>query len=264
MDNATVQELIEKTFQELNEEEKPQQRSRVSNTPNGYIHLVAWANATLLRIMVRRFTETIPRSEHRLKAQIDDAARSVVANIEEGFGRPTTMEYLTFLGYAQASLIEVKGDIQRSRQDNLLASIPGTSITGLEIDLSACHEALKKSVISRAPLTKTLQTPLKSSKGFYGNLEESKNPYYIYTAVAPPPNHLINAPPVQASYKFLYDPVDNLRGEYLTYEIFIELINKTDWHLRRLVMSLEDKLARDQKFYQVEKAKIRGNTKFQK
>ena len=52
--------------------------------------------------------------------------------------------------------------------------------------------------------------------------------------------------------------MDDLKVTDLTYEIFIELVNKTDWHLRRLVESLENKLNNDRKYYQVEQAKIRS------
>lgn len=244
MGNPVVDELIAKTMRELEEAGKPSQRSRISNTPNGYIHLVGWANASLLRVLVHRFTDSLPKAHYRLKAQLDDAARSAVANIEEGFSRPTTASYLDFLGYAYASLQEVKGDIQRSRQDNLLPSVMNSSLASLGIVLRDWHEALKKTVISK---------PIDSSKGLYRNVEE---PRHVYTAVAGPLQHPVN------SFKFLYPPVDDLRAQNLTYEIFIELVNKTDWHIRRLVVSLEDKLNRDQKFYEVEKARVRGNTKF--
>ena len=162
------------------------------------------------------------------KAQLDDAARSVIANIEEGYSRSTTSSYLDFLGYSQASLIEVKGDIQRSLQDGFLRSLAGSSLRTINIDLGPWHEAIKKSVIS---------------KGVYRNIEEIKGKYQS---------------PLQ-SFRFLYDPVDTLRAKNLTYEIFIELINKTDWNLRKLVSSLESKLGREQKFYQVEQARIRSN-----
>jgi len=237
--NPIVQELIDKTFREMNEPKKPLERSRIATTTNGYIHLIAWSNAQLLRIFVRCFTSSLPKSEYRLKTQLDDAARSTIANIEEGFRRPTTMEYVTFLGYSQASLTEVKGDIQRSLQDGFLTSKPNFSLTSLNINLTDWHEKVKQSVISK---------PI-DDKGFYRNLEESKG------------SKQINNPPFQIplkSFKFLYPPIDNLTANQLTYEIFIELINKTDWHLRRLVVSLEDKLNRDQKFYKVEKARIRS------
>jgi len=240
--NPVVQELINKTFRELAEKEKPQERSRIAQSTNGYIHLVAWSNAELLRILVRIFTYHLPKSEYRLKAQMDDAARSVIANIEEGFRRPTTAEYLTFLGYSQASLTEVKGDIQRANQDNFLLSKPNTSLLSLHINLMDWHEKIKQSVISKPA----------DNKGVYGNIKEStrKN---LSINIFQTPLHPSN---------FLYPPVDNLKVNQLTYEIFIELINKTDWNLRKLVGSLEDKLNRDQKFYQVEKSRLRSNVQW--
>lgn len=159
-----IRENIDRTYRELARAAKPQSRSRISTTPNGYIHLVAWSNASLLRILIVRFTPTLHTSQYRTRIQIDDAARSTVANIEEGFARPTTKEYLNFLGFSQASLIEVKGDIQRLGQDGLLPSRPGSSLKSIGIDLRSWHEALKASVISRPPTdpasSKLLQTPL--------------------------------------------------------------------------------------------------------
>ena len=228
-----IDELVKKTYEELAQVSKPKERSRMSQTANGYVHLIAWSNASLLRILIKKFTSKLPSIERRLKMQLDDAARSVIANIEEGYRRPTTIEYLTFLGYSQASLVEVKGDIQRCRQDNILKNIPNSNLLAIGIYLNHWHEALKKSIIS-------------DTKGIYRNLRGA--------TTNPPLN----------SFKFLYNPVDNLKVQSLTYEIFIELVNKTDWNLRKLVSSLEEKLNREQKFYQVEKARIRGNINWRK
>lgn len=160
----------------------------------------------------------------------------MVANIEEGFARSTTSEYIQFLGYSQGSLKEVKGDIQRALQDNLLPSVPGSKVTDLGIDYKVWHEVLKALVVSR-PQEET------GVRGNYRSLEEIRGELPL------------------KSFKFLYPPVDNFRVDDLTYEIFIELINKTDWHLRRLVESLEKKLAGDRKYYQVEQARLRGRIK---
>lgn len=259
--SQVIADNVEKTYRELAAHAKPQTRSRISTTPNGYIHLTAWSNASLLRVFVVRFTSTLHKSQYRTRIQIDDAARSTVANIEEGFARPTTREYLNFLGFSQASLIEVKGDLQRLRQDGLLSSRPGSSLGTMSIDLGSWHEALKASVISR-PVTdpassKLPQNPLNPSKGFYRTLQDSTGKSDP-VASDPIPQIPLN------SFKFLYDPVDNLDPHALSFEIFIELVNKTDWHLRRLVVSLEDKLAQDQKFYQVEQARIRGNVSWRR
>lgn len=89
---------------------------------------------------------------------------------------------------------------------------------------------------------KILQSPLKSSKGDYRKLKDIKGRG-------------------GRRYEFVYPPVDNLKVGDLTDEIFIELVNKTDWHLRRLVESLEKKLEGETKFYQVEKARIKQKSR---
>lgn len=241
MANPLIQELIEKTYQELKTPPKPIQNSRVWKSTNGYIFLVPWSNSNLLRLLIHKFTDTLPKSLYRYKNQVDDAGRSVVANIEEGFARATTVEYIQFLGYSQGSLKEVKGDIQRARQDGILPSISGSKMIDLGIDYKAWHEALKASVISKPAgdtKVKGSYRRLEELRGNYRNLEETKGEI--------------------ESFKFLYPPVDNLRPDDLTYEIFIELINKTDWHLRRLVESLEKKLENDRKYYQSEQARLRS------
>jgi len=51
---------------------------------------------------------------------MDDASRSVQRNIEEGYKRPTTKEYLDFLGFSQGSLEELKGDVRDCLRDGLM------------------------------------------------------------------------------------------------------------------------------------------------
>lgn len=227
--DPVIQAQIDRTMQELGQPVKPKERSRISKTSNGYIFLVAWANASLLRILVTRFTDSLPKSLYRLKSQLDDACRSVVANIEEGYARQTTSEYINFLGYSRASLIEVKGDIQRSLQDGILDSESGSGLLDLKIDLGEWHEALKSVVVSRPT----------EIRGIYRNVRELRGQPKIQNPLD--------------SFKFLYKPVDELKVQDITYEMLIELINKTDWNIRKLIESLEKKLNTDQKFYQVEK-----------
>lgn len=227
-----------KNVWELNQPEKIKARSRIWQSSNGYIYLVVWSNASLLRILATKWMREFKGSYRslkdfkggygigfkfmdRLEAQLLDCLRSVVANIEEGFARSTTSQYLDFLGYSQGSLKEAKGDIQRARQDGFLKSVPGSSLISIGIDLEEWHEVLKRSVIS----SKVLQSPLKPLKG--------------------------------EPFSFGYPAVDSLQVQDLTYEIFTELVNKTDWHLRRLVESLEQKLSQENKHYQVEKARTR-------
>jgi four helix bundle protein len=106
---------------------------RQSQKPLGYKASALWQTASLLYDLVRFYTVLLPKSEHRLKAQIDDAGRSMVANIEEGYARPTTLEYLEFLGFAYASWAEVDGDIERMYSLGFLKSRAGSGLATLGI-----------------------------------------------------------------------------------------------------------------------------------
>ncbi len=222
--SEAAQEMIAKTYQELAAASRPKQDSRNWKDPEGYKNLLPWSNAVLLRHLVRVVTDSLPPKEFRRKTQLDDAARSMVRNIEEGFKRPTTKEYLDFLGYSQASLEEVKGDTRDLTDDGLLVSQPGSSLASIGIDLKAFHEAL-----------------LRENKGGYGEVEASglsaKFAYHPLT--------------------ILYPPLKSVAAKDLSYEIFLELVNKTDYLLRLLVKSLETKMNRDGKFYLIEQEKIR-------
>ena len=235
----TVQEkLIEKTLQELSAPVRPSQRSRVWKDPKGYTYLVQWSNAVLLRYFVRMFTSSLPKSEYRRKSQLDDAARSVVRNMEEGYKRSTTSEYINFIGYSQGSLEEVGGDIRELTEDGFLASRPNSSLKTIGINLKDFNTALKSSSHPLASSNSPLKEAIGNLKDVTGN---SSNPKanFSYTPI-----------------NILYPPLKNLQAKSLSYEIFIELINKTDFLLRKLVESLEKKLSVDQKAYQITKLRV--------
>jgi len=190
---------------------KPYQSTRQWTHPEGYKYLAPWTNTVLLRFLIRKFTEELPRSEYRSKTQLDDAGRSVVSNIEEGYKRPTTKEYLDFIGFSQGSLEEIKGLIRQAYQDRFLKSKSGSNLTGLGIDL------------------KEFKGRLGDFKGGDSKGGDSKG--WDFKGWVP--------------LEVLYPPLASLKGADLTLEIFIELINKTDWLLRQTVTSLEKKMAEE-------------------
>lgn len=210
-----AKELVEKTLRELSQKPRPKARSRVWQDPKGYQYLAVWQNAALLRVFVRKFTFTLPLKEGRLKAQMDDEARSVKRNIEEGWKWPKTLDLLRFLGYSQGSLEELKGDVRDCKTDGFLKSVPGSSLKDKGINL------------------RVIKGPDKNRGQVYGEPTEPNHPYS--------------------------KPLNALKGEDLTYEMFMELTNKTDWLLRKLVESLEKKLESDQKAYRIEQERIKGN-----
>lgn len=220
MTNTVSQQLAEKTMRELEEIKNPQSNSRSWKDPEGYKYLVPWSNAVLLRFFIRRFTESLPKSEYRRKSQVDDAARSVVRNIEEGYKRTTTFEYLQFIGYSQGSLEEVKGDVRELTEDKFLQSKPGSSLIKIGINLGEFNQSLR-------------------IKGSYRNVKDAKTSSSSPLTSSNPPLRDFTYRPLT----LLYPPLNNIKALDLTYEIFMELINKTDWLLRKLVESLEKKVS---------------------
>ncbi len=206
---------------------QPTQSSRSWSHPEGYKFLVQWSNSLLLRYLGRKLTDALPKSEYRRKAQLDDCLRSVVRNLEEGYKRSTTAEYTQFLGYSQGSLEEGKGDIKDLTQDRFLKSRKGSSLADLGIDLGAFNKAL---LSSDKPLDSS-NNPLQEHTGEYRRLEE------------------------------IYQPLAVVQAADLTYEMFLELINKTDFLLRKLVESLEVKLNQDHKGYQIDQLRLKRKIK---
>lgn len=232
--NNIAKQLVEETLRELNTPEKPQARSRVWKHPQGYRYLVQWSNVVLLRYLIRLFTNSLPKAEYRRKAQLDDAARSTVRNIEEGYKRSNTSVYIEFISFSQGSLEEVKGDIRELTEDGFLPSKLGSSIQSLSLNLGEFNKALSPLKYQNIPL-----------KEIIGGLQGNKKP-------EPESDSVFLYRPITV----LYSPLKKVLASDLTYEIFMELINKTDFLFRKLVESLERKLSEDKKYYKIEKSRI--------
>ena len=198
--------------------------------PEGYKYLAPWTNAVLLRFLIRKFTETLPRTEFRMRTQVNDACRSVVANIEEGFKRPDRKAYLEYLGFSQGSLEEVKGDVRRLHQDRFLQAKPGSSLADLNIDLKDFKGKLEEDK-GNTPL-EVLYPPLSVFSSRPSSNDSSSSSFN-------------NSSKTSFSSSFNASSNASFIKENLTFEVFLELINKTDWLLRGLVRSLEETMAKE-------------------
>jgi four helix bundle protein len=73
--------------------------------------LAAWQYAMDLAIACADVCAELPRFEGFVIDQLRHAANTVHASIAEGNGRPTTRDYLRFLGTASSSLNEVRSHL---------------------------------------------------------------------------------------------------------------------------------------------------------
>lgn len=105
-----------------------------SSTGTTYRYSAIYRNAIIFQYLIEKWLSGLnPHTHHRLITQDTDACRSMVANIAEGYARPTTVEYIQFLGYSLASLEEVASDVVHAKDTGLLPTRPGTSLASIGI-----------------------------------------------------------------------------------------------------------------------------------
>lgn len=93
---------------------------RQAQSTQGYKASASWQTASLLRDLIQLFLTILTNHQFRRKNQLEDAARSMVSTFEEGWARPSTKEFLDFIGFSNASLTEVRGDVERLYKDGYL------------------------------------------------------------------------------------------------------------------------------------------------
>ena len=85
-------------------------------------HIVAWQRAHALAIEVHKTTGQFTRLGHAtLRSQLKRSAGSVAANIVEGCGAATKMEFARFLDVAIKSSTETEYHLIAARDQELLA-----------------------------------------------------------------------------------------------------------------------------------------------
>ena len=81
--------------------------------PKNYRELIVWQKAMILAREVYSATNGFPREEtFGLKMQIRRAVVSIPANIAEGHGRLTDLQFRHFLGNARGSLSELQTELE--------------------------------------------------------------------------------------------------------------------------------------------------------
>lgn len=90
-----------------------------SKNPVGYKQLMTWRQAGQIIMLVKELVKKYlsKYDDKRLVNHLVDSARSVQRNIEEGYKRATTKEYVQFLGFSRGLLEELKGDFEELKRE---------------------------------------------------------------------------------------------------------------------------------------------------
>lgn len=86
---------------------------------DGFKKLIVWKNTSQLRKLIYNLTDKFPVKEFRRISQMNDAARSIKQNIQEGYPK-STLEFIHTLVISQGSLKELQGDIDDCLEDKLI------------------------------------------------------------------------------------------------------------------------------------------------
>lgn len=97
--------------------------------PRGHKNLRAWQEGILLVKEIYEPTAPFPRDESfGLTAQLRRAAISIPSNVAEGAARPSTKEFVRFLGIARGSLAELETQILIAHQLGYLQTVEQISL----------------------------------------------------------------------------------------------------------------------------------------
>jgi four helix bundle protein len=129
-------------------------KTRVWTNPTGYKYLAIYKNAEIIEQLTRKITSKFKILESRMKVQMNDAARSFKVNIVEGWRRPTTKEYLEFLGFSEGSLAELTDNTEDCLRNNLINAN----------DYEEYYSWLKKSDFLLRRLVKSLENKMENEK----------------------------------------------------------------------------------------------------
>ena len=92
--------------------------------------LVVYQKAVELRRNIQKITTDLPKQEqYSLKAQIKRSARSVPANIAEGYGRFHYQENIQFLRMARGSVFETVDHLGTANEEGFISNETKQTLT---------------------------------------------------------------------------------------------------------------------------------------
>lgn len=79
----------------------------------GHQKMIVWQNADKLDILIQKILKRIPKTEFKIREQIDSASDSIGSNFVEGYYSNSLAEYIRFCRYAKRSLGELQERVRR-------------------------------------------------------------------------------------------------------------------------------------------------------
>ena len=118
----------------------------------GYKHkkILVWGNIEELnKLILEKLLPLIPKTNYKLRDQIDRANSSIGANFIEGYYSGSTKEYIKFLGYSRRSLAEMEFWIDHCRMKRFFPE--NLFLTAKDLTIRTCYlmDRLTQSLIKK-------------------------------------------------------------------------------------------------------------------
>lgn len=139
--------------------------------PLGYRTLRTWQQANEIFELTEKFILTLPAKYADIKDHMWRSARSIVRNIEEGYARTSTKEYITFLGFSAGSLEELIGDYKYCQRADIGDSKGRSKGIGLGVGEAKMIDAQIKSLEAKCYREKTASANDMARKSLKENKE---------------------------------------------------------------------------------------------
>ena len=113
------------------ETENRKQKSQTMAKVDRFEDLDVWQLAREICNDLENLFNTTPLGKrYSLLNQMDRSSGSVMDNIAEGFGRGGSLEFRNFLGFSKGSCTELKSQLYRAKDKNLISSETFDLLTG--------------------------------------------------------------------------------------------------------------------------------------
>lgn len=163
--------------------EIPCKRSLVLShrNPLGYRDLRTWQQANEIFELTEVFITTLPARHPKTQESLADikdhmqrSARSHVRNIEEGYARTSTREYISFLGFSAGSLEELIGDYKYCQKSGIGDPKGRSKGIGLCVGEAKMLDAQIKSLEAKCYREKTVSANDLARRVFQENRDREK------------------------------------------------------------------------------------------
>jgi four helix bundle protein len=119
--------------------------------------MIVWQMADLLDCYTQKILRGIPRTEFKLRSQIDSASDSIGSNLVEGYYSGSTREFIRFCRYSRRSCGELQERVRRCVRKGYISQDDYTRFCRIVIRTGYLFDRLIMSLGEREAISKVIR-----------------------------------------------------------------------------------------------------------